>query len=230
MALKAVLLLLATIGFVHSQSHCSAFGGGTNDGQDCSCADKSFNHCPLLPADNEIHAADFENCKNQCDFFASFGACDWFKFDQTGGEDENCKLFGPDQESMAGYLMRCEVFGGPLRNEEDTCLADPGGMVCNDVFCPGGCASCAGDRCSGFAGTECSMTSPVSATQENLPNAFACQTLMTTYGISDIINYFLFDNVSQECKGYPSGRRSCNYLVAVQTMDLADIQSCQSFL
>merc|ERR1719341_1342499 len=95
MALKAVLIL-AALGLVYSEnSHCSAFGGTNgNDGRDCTCGDKAFSDCLEPVTDDQIHTANLEECKFQCDLFASFGACDWFIY-VTAGMDENCHLFGP---------------------------------------------------------------------------------------------------------------------------------------
>merc|ERR1719400_3031165 len=82
MALKAVLLL-ATVALVSSQmSSCNT------DDRDCRCADKSFKECQEPVTADMIHVADLAECKFQCDLFNSFGACDWFIFEQTGGMDE----------------------------------------------------------------------------------------------------------------------------------------------
>merc|ERR1719206_702901 len=99
MALKAVLLL-ATVALVSSQSSCNT------DDRDCRCADKSFQDCQEPVTADMIHVADLAECKFQCDLFNSFGACDWFVYEQTGGMDENCHLFGPGKETMADYLSR----------------------------------------------------------------------------------------------------------------------------
>merc|ERR1719216_408364 len=136
MALKA-LLILAAIGLVFSEnSHCSA----NNANRDCTCGDKAFFDCIEPVTDDQIHTADFEECKFQCDLFASFGACDWFLF-VTAGPDENCHLFGPGKESMADYLSSCNLVGGALRNSEDKCIEDV--PYCTSAgICPGGCAKC----------------------------------------------------------------------------------------
>ena len=225
MALKA-MFILATIGFVYSQSHCSAFGGGTNDGQDCSCADRSFNECLEPPPTQQLAVANLAECKSECDLLlTTAGACDWFIFDQTGGGQDNCKLFG--EMSMDAYLASCKIIGGPLRNEEDACFADPGDLVCTNAFCPGGCVSCAGDKCDGLVGTECTQTSAESSTTPSTPSVSACQTAMTMQGISNIINFFTFDQDGRICKGYPNGRRFCNNIVAAQIINLDDLESCQ---
>ena len=232
MALKAVplLLLLAIVGSVHSQSHCSSYGGGTNEGRDCSCADRSFRECLEPSTEDELHVADLAECKSECDELATVGGCNWFIFDQTGGQDINCKLYGPGKESMVGYLSSCNVIGGALRNEADTCLADLPPPFCQNTFyCPGGCRSCAGDTaCNDFAETECTIGVAESSTTNAAPNLIACQSVMTVQGASEVINYFTFDQRAELCKGFPSGNRFCNKMVASQTMDLADIQSCQT--
>merc|ERR1719341_1625894 len=68
MALKAVLIL-AALGLVYSEnSHCSAFGGTNgNDGRDCTCGDKAFSDCLEPVTDDQIHTANLEECKFQCD-------------------------------------------------------------------------------------------------------------------------------------------------------------------
>ena len=231
MALKSIFIL-AIIGFVYSQSHCSAFGGGTTDGEDCSCADRSFNECSEPSSTHQLEVANLAECKSECDILATtVGACDWFIFDQTGGGQDNCKLFGAfePEMSMDAYLGSCKITGGPLRNEEDACFVDPEDPACNNAFCPGGCVSCAGDRCNGFVGTGCTPTSAESSTTTSIPSVSACQSVMTMQGISNIINYFTFDQGGRLCKGYPNGRRFCNNIVAAQTMDLDDLESCQTW-
>ena len=221
MALKE-LLILATIGLVYSQSHCSAYEDGYNDGEDCTCADRSFNECMEPFTDVQLHVDSLAECKEECDAIAnSNGDCDWFIFDQTGGQDKNCKLFGPSYESMAGYLNSCNVIGGPLRNEIDACLAEPGDPVCDNAnFCPAGCQSCAGDICNAYAETECVPKEPESSTSSSIPSISICQTLMTSRGLSEIINYFTYDQRAKECRGYSSGRRSCVNTVAAQSLDI----------
>ena len=224
MALKA-FLILATIGFVYSQSHCSAYESGYNDGQDCSCADRSFRECSEPSTDVQLHVASLIECKSKCDEIIDL--CDWFIFDQAGGQETNCKLFGPGEESMADYLASCNVWGGPLRDEMDTCLLDPADMACNDNFCPGGCESCDGDRCSDLVETECVPTVVDSSTTNSIPSIATCQTVMTMQGLSETINYFTFDQRAKVCRGYPSGQRSCINVVAAQTISNSDIDDCR---
>merc|ERR1712227_1131413 len=192
MALKAVLLL-ATVALVSSQSSCNT------DDRDCRCADKSFQDCQEPVTADMIHVADLAECKFQCDLFNSFGACDWFIYEQTGGMDENCHLFGPGKETMADYLSSCNQVGGALRNEAGECL-DGVEAVCGQSFC-NGCASCAAD---------------------------ACRTVTTSQGNSNNINFFIYDQRAEICWGYDSGKRSCSNVVAAQTMDQATIDSCRA--
>merc|ERR1712221_3514 len=113
---------------------------------DCNCADKAYAECDEPPTGDNIHVTTWQECKAQCDLFASFGACEWFLFDQQQGMDENCHLFSPSRESMTDYLHSCNIVMGPLRNVDGACFA--GTCVDTDtVHCPGGCASCAGDKC-----------------------------------------------------------------------------------
>ena len=219
MALKAVLIL-ATIGLVYSQSHCSGL-------QDCTCADRSFNECMEPFTDVQLHVASLAECKTECDAIATNnGDCDWFIYDVTGRE-KNCKLFGPGHEPMADYLTSCNVLGRPLRNEMDACLAEPGDPVCNANFCPGGCESCAGDACNAYVETECVYVE-AGTVAPSIPNFPMCQTFMTSIGSSEIINYFTYDQRAQDCMGFSSGQRFCDNVVAAQTMDLADIDACQA--
>merc|ERR1712212_426704 len=220
MALKAVLIL-ATIGLVYAQSHCSGV-------QDCTCADRSFNECMEPFTDVQLHVASLAECKIGCDAIATNnGECDWFIYDATGGQEKNCKLFGPGDEPMADYLTSCNVIGKPLRNEMDVCLADPGDQVCNN-FCPNGCESCAGDICNAYVETECVQKESESSISPSIPDVSVCQTLMTMQGSSEVINYFTYDQRAQECRGYRSGSRFCVNIVAAQSMDLADIDACRA--
>merc|ERR1712116_84281 len=154
MALKAVLIL-ATVGLVYSQgSHCSAFGGGANDGRDCTCGDKAFNECDEPNTNDQFHVNTLEECKFQCDLFAGFDACNWFLYYGAGGMDENCHLFGPGKESMTDYLGSCNMVGGALRNSEDKCIENV--PYCDSTgICPGGCAKCdTDDICNGYVETD----------------------------------------------------------------------------
>jgi len=222
MALKVVVLILATIGFACSQnSHCSAYGDGTNDGRDCSCADRFFGECMELSTGSQLLVANLEECKSLCSVWS---ACEWFIFDRSVGEHLNCKMFSTGQVSMADYLLSCNLVGGALRNELGTCLGDLLDMLCsNDNYCPGGCASCAGDRCNDFAETECTMVLPETDSTTSISDALGCQMVMTLNYFNS--NYFLFDQYKEICTGYQSGERLCNKVVAAKNLD---IQSCQT--
>merc|ERR1712212_336019 len=222
MALKA-LLVLATIGFVYSQSHCSAFEDGTNDGRDCSCADRSFGECSEWSTIAQFPVVNLEECQARC---SAWSRCGWLIFDRSGSEHLNCKMFAWAGAPMSGYLNSCNMDGGPLRNEQDNCLGDLTDTYCGNAnFCPGGCASCAADRCNDFAETECVVTSPEIATAI-VSYAVDCQAVMTAQGLDAIINYFTYDNRAMLCKGYSDGQRSCDNVVAAKNMD---IQSCQTW-
>merc|ERR1711936_939336 len=223
MALKAGLIL-ATIGFVYSQSHCSAFEDGTNDGRDCSCADRSFGECFEPTTGAQLPVATLEECNSLC---SDWSACAWFIFYQTATVHLNCRMFTTGPESMADYLSTCNSIGGPLRNEVDACLGDLQDVLCSDDrVCPGGCSLCAGDRCNDFAETGCAMRESANFASSATTNAFQCQTQMTTlpqaYDVDDV-NYFNFDVISWDCDGYPNGRRSCARVVAAKNVD---VQSC----
>ena len=220
MALKAVLIL-TTIGFVWSQSHCSAFEDGTNDGRDCSCADRSFNECAEPVTGAKLPVANLEECNSLC---SAWSDCAWFIFDRS--EHLNCRMFSTGQETMADYLSSCNRVGGPLRNEEDTCLGDLPDFLCgDDILCPGGCSSCSGDKCNDFAETECTITSMLTWTASSI-NFDQCQNECTAKGSSDApINYFTHDQRAEICEGYQSGERICNNVVAAKN---TDIQSCQT--
>ena len=129
---------------------------------------------------------------------------------------------------MADYLNSCNPVGGPLRNEVDNCLGDLTDAYCGNAnFCPGGCASCAGDRCNDLAETGCTITSPETVTA-TASDALECQLQMTEQGLNEVINYFIFDNPrpGRSCKGYSDGQRYCDNVVAAKNMD---IQSCQTW-
>merc|ERR1712107_696943 len=118
MALKAVLLL-ATVALVSSQSSCNT------DDRDCKCADKLFQDCQEPVTADMIHVADLAECKFQCDLFNSFGACDWFVYEQTGGMDENCHLFGPGKESMTDYSPAATGLVEPSATKTGSVLTVP---------------------------------------------------------------------------------------------------------
>merc|ERR1712018_50735 len=223
MALKAILIL-ATISSACSQtqSHCSAYEDGTNDGRDCSCADRFYSQCMEPSTDSQLPVDTLEECQSLCSVWSG---CEWFIF-PTQGEHLNCKMFSTGQVSMADYLRSCYQVGGALRNEDDSCLGDFGvaqDLICSNAnFCPGGCSSCAGDRCNGFAETECTTLSQDYSIPLTLPDVLSCQIAATTAGD---LNYFIFDQYEEVCKGNESGDRRCYNVVAAKNLD---IQSCQT--
>ena len=213
MALKAVLIL-ATIGSVYSHV-CD---------RDCSCADRSFQECHEPSTATKLPVVNLEECNSLC---SAWSDCAWFIFDRTGGQHLNCKMFSTGAETMAQYLSSCNRVGGPLRNEVDACLGDLPDVLCgDDRYCPGGCSSCAGDRCNDFAETVCTMTATTDITTYPT-DALQCQNTLTNIGSSHepIISYFTYDHRSWRCAGYPSGERACAFVVAAKNMD---IQSCQT--
>merc|ERR1719209_498973 len=138
MALKAVLLL-ALVGLVYSESHCSgAVGGSGLEGRDCTCADKAFGECDEPAAQDSVHVNTWQECKAQCDLFASFQMCEWWLFNEVNGMDENCHMFNIDRESMPDYLGSCNLIMGPLFDKNDDPLTD-----------------CNGDTCYGYVESEC---------------------------------------------------------------------------
>merc|ERR1712233_224088 len=103
MALKAILIL-ATIGFAstQTQSHCSAYADGTNDGRDCSCADRFYEECAEPSTDAQLPVANLEECQSLC---SDWSGCEWFIFDRSGGEQFNCKMFSTGQVAMATTVL-----------------------------------------------------------------------------------------------------------------------------
>jgi len=234
MALKAVRFL-ATIGLVFSEgSHCSGSvegaDPGSNSGRDCTCADRAFAECDVPHTDDQLFVLTWQDCKFQCDLYASIEACDWWLFNQANGMDRNCHLFGPGRQSMPDYLSTCNIVEGPVRNVDDACFAND---CNNDVVCPGGCASCSNDACAGYIQTDCSKNGLENNRFETIPSLEDCQKVMTYLGSSaqeaiDSINYYTYDQLAWTCKGYEDGLRSCANRVALQTVPIATIDMCQS--
>merc|ERR1711962_500806 len=122
MASKVTLLLVGlalAASLADSAYHCNP------DNRDCSCADFSYKECQAPVSNDNIHVLNLEECIFQCDLFHSFGACDWFRYDQTGGEDENCHLHGPGNEPMLDYLSSCNKRGRPTRDINEKCYIEP---------------------------------------------------------------------------------------------------------
>merc|ERR1719184_417012 len=155
MALKA-LLVLASVGLVYSQSHCSAHVDGEtpgiNSGRDCTCGDKAFNECDEPETNDKFHVNSIDECWFQCDLFHGFNACDWFLYYGVGGMDENCHLFGPGKEPMTDFVNSCNLQGGAIRNTDDACI-NPVSFCDVPSLCPGNCASCNDDPCEGYIET-----------------------------------------------------------------------------
>merc|ERR1719430_1476269 len=217
MALKAVLLLASFVGLAYSATpSCSGI-------DDCNCADKAYAECDEPPTGDNIHVTTWQECKAQCDLFASFGACEWFLFDQQQGMDENCHLFSPSRESMPDYLHTCNIVMAPLRNLDGACFA----ASCSDTdtaHCPGGCASCAGDDCEFYVETECSKNGEETSFQNNIPDAAFCATILTSQG-SENLSYYTYNKRNKECTGYADGERNCVNAVAMRTMTEPEIEN-----
>ena len=145
-------------------------------------------------------------------------------------------MFGPGKESMADYLTSCNLKGQPTRRKDDTCIMDSsstlGGNICNMAsYCPQGCVDCtSSDKCNGYVETGCSMTDPGTAQSEAAPTFEGCQAFAVTNGdnIDNIVTFFTFASREEECRTYPTGKRSCAYKVARQTMSMDDITDCQT--
>merc|ERR1711994_76991 len=238
MALKA-LLVLASVGLVYSQSHCSAHVDGetpgVNSGRDCTCGDKAFNECDEPETNDKFHTNSIDECWFQCDLFHSFDACDWFLYYGAGGMDENCHLFGPGKETMVQYVNSCNLQGGAIRNTDDACINTVGDYCDNGVICPGKCASCDDDPCEGYIETGCSIKATESQTSTAIPSLEECIKVMTGFGVSaqeqkDEANFFTYDKRGEICKAYPSGLRSCTSSVVQYSpeMTVDQIKRCQN--
>merc|ERR1719278_2017201 len=205
MALKAVLLL-AYVGLVYSAMYtpCSTIG-------DCSCSDKSFEGCDEPPTGDKVHVNTWQECKAQCDLFASFQMCEWWLFNEVNGMDENCHMFNIDRESMPDYLGSCNLIMGPLFDKNDDPLTD-----------------CNGDTCYGYVESECAKKGIEVDIAPNLPSSEACQTVMTSRSSTNTITYYMYDVRAKVCKGYSDGLRACSNQVSLQTLEESVIDSCQT--
>jgi hypothetical protein len=177
---------------------------------------------------------DLNECKLQCDLFASFGACDWFLFVEAG-QDENCHLFGPGLETMDDYLSSCNIRGQPMRRKDDTCILDPlsntGKVICaNSDYCPNAvpCAPCDNkDNCEGYVETGCTMTTEGVEQIGAADTPEGCQAFAIGIGRDELVTYATFNMQAEECRTYATGARTCNYKVARQTVDMDVIIDCK---
>ena len=150
--------------------------------------------------------------------------------------DENCHLFGPGLETMADYLSSCNLVGQPTRKTDDTCILDSstpnGGAICGQAkYCPKGCSVCdATDKCDGYVETGCSMTTEGTEQIDAPPTVEGCQAFAVSSGdnIDNIVTFFTFSIREEECRTYYTGKRNCQNLVARQTLDIANINNCQT--
>merc|ERR1712004_696140 len=222
-----VMLLLGCLALVDSAYHCNP------DNRDCSCADFSYNECQAPVSNDNIHVLNLEECIFQCDLFHSFGACDWFRFDQTGGEDENCHLHGPGNEPMPDYLSSCNMRGRPTRDINEACYIDPtissmADNFCNsESFCPGGCTSCNDDICGKIHETECTMEDEGTDNSASSGTEDGCNLLCTSLGAnSNEISYLVWGEREEQCICYPVGKRFCNNIIMEWGVTLDDYNNC----
>jgi len=230
MASKVTLLLVGlalAASLADSAYHCNP------DNRDCSCADFSYKECQAPVSNDNIHVLDLEECIFQCDLFHSFGACDWFRFDQTGGEDENCHLHGPGNEPMLDYLSSCNKRGRPTRDINEACYIDPtiSGMADNfcksESFCPGGCTSCNDDICGKIHETECTMEDEGTDNSASAGTEDGCNLLCTSLGAnSNEISYLVWGEREEQCICYPVGKRFCNNIIMEWGVTLDDYFRC----
>jgi len=233
-----VMLLLGTCALIVSQVESLWPCNPVN--RDCSCSDFSYKDCIEPVTDDKIHTADLEQCIFQCDLFASFGACDWFLFDQTDGGDENCHLFGPGKESLEDYISSCNLRGQPTRDINNQCYIDPENTeVDEDPFgfckaggtaqCPGGCKTCdTTDVCSAIHETECTMVDPGTDNSDSAPTEAGCNLFCTQEGVSGDVSYLTFDQREEKCVCYPVGKRSCNNIIMKQGVTLDEYNNCSN--
>ena len=128
------------------------------------------------------------------------------------GMDENCHLFNPEREPMTDYLGSCNIVMGPLFDNADNQLTD-----------------CSKDDCGGYVESECAKKGiEVDTADTPLPNADACQLVMISRASANALTYYTYDVRAKVCKGYGDGARACDNQVALQTMDEALINSCQT--
>merc|ERR1711981_751977 len=85
------------------------------------------------------------------------------------------------------------------------------------------------DDCGGYVESECAKKGiEVDTADTPLPNADACQLVMISRASANALTYYTYDVRAKVCKGYGDGARACDNQVALQTMDEALINSCQT--
>jgi len=199
--------------------------------RDCSCSDFSYKDCQEPVTEDQIHTANLEECIFQCDLFHSFGACDWFLYDQTDGMDENCHLFGPGREPMKDYLNSCNDRGRPTRDIDNTCYIDPLNdpvHFCDSADrCPGGCKTCAADDiCDKIHETECTMETEGTDNSNSAPTAEGCNYFCTAEGLSGDVSYLVYSLREERCVCHYTGKRFCNNIVMEWPATIDDYFKC----
>merc|ERR1712212_764784 len=110
---------------------------------------------------------------------------------------------------MAEYLSTCNLIGMPTRMANDTCIADPSadgllGSICESAsMCPSGCATCAGDKCSGYVEIGYCVMIHQEVASAQTPTFADCQAFSISTGTEEnIITYFTFDQQYKICRLY----------------------------
>merc|ERR1719507_2418804 len=228
MATKVMLLLgicALIVSQVESLYQCDP------DRRDCSCSDFSYKDCQEPVTEDQIHTDNLEECIFQCDLFHSFGACDWFLYDNTDGMDENCHLFGPGREPMKDYLDSCNDRGRPTRDIDNTCyidpLSDPVHFCDSTDRCPGGCKTCAADDiCDKIHETECVMSTEGTDNSNSAPTADGCNYFCTAEGLSGDVSYLVYSLREERCVCHYTGKRFCNNIIMEWGATLDDYIRC----
>jgi len=228
-----VMLLLGTFALIVSYVECVQECNPHNS--DCFCSDFSYEGCEVPPGDQSTHTNTLEECIEQCDLFATIGACDWLRFNQVQGEDENCHIYAPTRESMKEYLDSCNKRGRPTRNTEKTCYIDsslPGASsFCDDpARCPGGCKTCdvddATDPCNGIRETECAYREDGTDDSNTMPSEDGCSFFCSLRGVEYDATYLTFAKREEKCFCYPKGDRFCDNVVLKQGISFDQYAKC----
>ena len=131
---------------------------------------------------------------------------------------------------MADYLSSCNKVGGALRNEAGECLDvadDFADRICHGPWCSG-CSYCASDACDLLMETECVMNSLETSEISDI-SLEGCRVASIVQGDNYQINYFTYYQRGEVCRGYASGSRFCNNVVAAQTVNQTIIDSCLGY-
>merc|ERR1719209_2300929 len=228
-----VMLLLGACALLFSQ--VESVYQCNPDNRDCFCTDFSYRDCLEPVGTEQIHTANLEECIFQCDLFASFGACDWLLFDQTDGMDNNCHIFAA-VETIEEYINSCNLRGHPTRDTDNKCYIDST-TAGADLFCkaggtpqcPGGCRTCnAEDVCSKIHETECTMEDPGTDHSSSAPTEEGCSLFCTQLGLNGEASYVTFEQIEENCRCYPVGKRDCNNIIMEQGVTFDDYNNCKN--